>query len=188
MKKILYIFLIFAFNANANNACNLNILAAMATEGLNIEFSSCRKFNKFTLLNIKNGGQHIFTTAPPQPGESKMELTALTITRDRTGKIVACGFGDGEMDPFERTDAKHCEGMIPKGVPSPLPSPGPDETMKKYIENSTKEKSCDKLLNFNSLATAIKSENWPTPVNNCKKIRKNTLDLLAKNGQLKYRI
>jgi hypothetical protein len=190
MKKIfiIYFLLIIASNSYAAKQCDLSLLPIMAEEGLNVNMASCLVFKRFSVMNIKNGGQHIFTIAPKDPDDTSMEATALTITRDKNKKVVSCGFGDSEMNPFERADAINCVNMVPKGVPDPLMSTGVDETMKVPAKVMDKPKSCPKTIDFKNLNKAIEMMGWPKLAKSCFQVGLYTFDVFAKNGQMKYRI
>ncbi len=190
MKKIfiIYFLLIIASNSYAAKQCDLSLLPTMAEEGLNVNMASCLVFKRFSVMNIKNGGQHIFTIAPNDPSDTSMEALGLTITRDKNKKVVSCGFGDTEMHPFERADAVNCINLVPKGVPDPLMSTGVDETMKVPAKVMDKPKSCPKTIDFKNLNKVIEMMGWPKFAKSCVQVGLYTFDVFAENGQMKYRL
>lgn len=173
-------------NLNQNSKCQIEeVLIEMSETNLNIDLSECKKTKKFKVADINNGGQHIFILTPPSNGS--MELDSIVITRDRNGKIAACGFGGDQMQPYTHADLSICESNLPSGVPAPKQSTGPDATIGRATLPVGALVSCNGLWRYEELKKLVNAQGLPEATNNCIKIRENTYDTLAKNGQIFYR-
>ena len=156
----------------------------MAHKNLNVNISNCKTNKNFTVANIENGGQHIFIKQKPVNG--KMEYDNYVVTRDRSGNIVTCGMGGSEMDPYDLLVVSECKSILPRGVPAPQISSGPDMTFKTTIDLK-KSENCNSFFNYKKVADIIKSRDFPEISNKCIRIRTNTYDIISKNSQILYR-
>lgn len=183
---ILFVLMPFMTHANSNSKCQIEeALIQISQTNLNINISNCKKTKEFEVADIYNGGQHIFIFIPPSNGS--MELDSVVITRDRNGKIVVCGFGGDEMQPYTPADLSVCKSNLPKGVPAPKQSTGPDMTIGRATLPIGAIVSCKGFSRHEELKKLVDLQGLPEATNSCIKIREKTYDIRAKNGQIFYR-
>lgn len=161
--KLIILFFIstpFVTHANPSGKCQIEeALIQISKSNLNININTCKNTKSFDVADIDNGGQHVFISIPSSNGS--MELDSVVITRDRSGKIVACGFGGSEMQPYTRADLSVCRSNMPRGVPAPKQSAGPDMTMGKATLPVGAVVLCKGLWRYEELKKLINSQGLP---------------------------